>query len=966
VESATTTIARGRLTISEIQSFLPARGKFTFPAPYLTEGIRLTNESDCAGSDCVNYVGYSYWRNTNNHVGSDTMLIFLGLRNAGGPTLFAYNKVTDAVRKLGPLFPPGNRFTFQSGEGWYFSATQPTTLYLNDGAKLLRYDVLAKTFATVFDAAPAFGADRYIWQVHSSDDDLVHSATLRDATSYEMLGCLVYREPTGQFSYFPKLGDFDECNIDRSGRWLLIYDNVDGRNGLDNRIVDLQTGTETLVLDEDHAAGHHDMGYGYMVAADNWNQLANAQLLYTFGTNPVPGPVVYHNNDWFVAAPNHIAHGNAKPGIPPEQQYVCGSSANRKESPHSNEIICFRLDGSLQVLVVAPVMTDLDAAGGGNDYAKFPKGNIDITGQYFIWTSNMGGGRLDAFLVKIPASLLAFQGPDITPPSVSITAPTADSTLTDTVTVSATAFDGGGVAGVQFKLDGLNLAEEVLAPPFALVWDTRTAQNGVHTLAALARDGAGNATTSSPVAVTLANDLLPPALSAVGVATVGANTAMITWTTSEPTDARVEYGPTTAYGSVTALDEPLATAHALTLTGLALSTIYHYRVISRAASGSVAQSGDGAFTTTALAATSPDLIAHRASLPMVIDGALDDWDEISQIEFAGRSNRATTNVAWDATYLYVAFTVLDSELNAVQLIRDAVALWEDDAVEIYLDTRSDRSSTMQPDDYQFIVSLNNVQGDLRGTGGGKDPAWNAVWSSAVGRLQGDAGSGYAVEVAIPWSQLGVTPIAGLVLGADLTVDDRDPSGSTTFDYFDWAGLAPGSYSQPSAWRRIQLVDVAPPALEPVAWRNLVHTIVDGNALEKSSGCDGCADAGASSEQQIVSGDGYVEFNVTDTTKALYVGLGAHDTGTSVTDIDFGIRLGGGYAEVRENGRYRTDRRAASGDIFRVAVQSGTVTYFKNGTVFWNSVAPPVYPLRMDTSFLSLDAAIVNAVIWRSP
>ena len=63
---------------------MPARGVFTFPAPYLTQGIRLTNASDCVGGgDCVNPVGYSYWRNINNHVGSNTMLIVLGMDEEG-------------------------------------------------------------------------------------------------------------------------------------------------------------------------------------------------------------------------------------------------------------------------------------------------------------------------------------------------------------------------------------------------------------------------------------------------------------------------------------------------------------------------------------------------------------------------------------------------------------------------------------------------------------------------------------------------------------------------------------------------------------------------------------------------------------------------------------------------------------------------------------------------------------------
>jgi len=101
-----------------------------------------------------------------------------------------------------------------------------------------------------------------------------------------------------------------------------------------------------------------------------------------------------------------VSHANAKPTVVPEQQYACGSGANRTNSNRANEIICFPLDGSLRVLIVAPVMTDMNAAGGGDDYSKVPKGNIDVTGQYFIWTSNMGGNRLDAFLVRVPSQVL--------------------------------------------------------------------------------------------------------------------------------------------------------------------------------------------------------------------------------------------------------------------------------------------------------------------------------------------------------------------------------------------------------------------------------------------------------------------------------------------------------------------------------------------------------------------------------
>src|SRR4029079_8787888 len=95
-------------------------------------------------------------------------------------------------------------FSWATGEGWYFSATRPTTLYMNDGPRILRYDVEARTFETVFDAAPQFGTDKYLWQLHSSTDDRVRSATLRDSGSYEMLGCVVYDERARRATYFAR------------------------------------------------------------------------------------------------------------------------------------------------------------------------------------------------------------------------------------------------------------------------------------------------------------------------------------------------------------------------------------------------------------------------------------------------------------------------------------------------------------------------------------------------------------------------------------------------------------------------------------------------------------------------------------------------------------------------------------------------------------------------------------------
>ncbi len=244
----------------------------------------------------------------------------------------------------------------------------------------------------------------------------MHSATVQNG-DWQRIGCVAYRSDTQQFQYFPVTPgySFDECHVDKSGRWLVVLE-MSPELKLNNVIIDLNTGTTRTIDDVQGGLGHLDMGWGYAVGADNYNGQPNATILLTFddtATERPVGPVVHFNKRWDIAAVNHVAHGNARPGHA-EGQYACGSNASRVPDM-ADEIVCFPLDanrhadGSLDTLVVAQTMTDLDAPGGGNpgsDYERMPKGNLDVTGRYFIWTTNMGGGRLDVFLVKIPAGLL--------------------------------------------------------------------------------------------------------------------------------------------------------------------------------------------------------------------------------------------------------------------------------------------------------------------------------------------------------------------------------------------------------------------------------------------------------------------------------------------------------------------------------------------------------------------------------
>lgn len=101
--------------------------------------------------------------------------------------------------------------------------------------------------------------------------------------------------------------------------------------------------------------------------------------------------------------------------------------------------------------------------------------------------------------------------PDIAPPVVSLFSPgiVGSTTLTGTVSLTATAADDWAVGGVQFAMNGQNIGAELTTPSpltkYTLTWDSTTLPNGSYTLTATARDTTGHVTTSAGVPVTIQN-----------------------------------------------------------------------------------------------------------------------------------------------------------------------------------------------------------------------------------------------------------------------------------------------------------------------------------------------------------------------------------------------------------------------------------------------------------------------------
>lgn len=233
---------------------------------------------------------------------------------------------------------------------------------------------------------------------------------------------------------------------------------------------------------------------------------------------------------------------------------------------------------------------------------------VDVAIGAFV---NQGADRRETFLVddvvlagSLPPTTSVRPpggGGDVTPPTVSMQAPRNGDTVSGAqVQLQANAQDNRAVAGVQFRLDGLNLGAERTAAPYSLAWDTTQVANGSHTLDAVARDTAGLRTTSSPVTVTVNNSAPtrpPGTVNDLRVSRTGSRSVDLTFTetndgANQPAKYEVrqqEGGETLNWGSAQHVTlgscaTPLAgraigRVTTCTVDGLKPATRYHFQIL---------------------------------------------------------------------------------------------------------------------------------------------------------------------------------------------------------------------------------------------------------------------------------------------------------------------------------------------------------------------------------------------------
>ena len=125
---------------------------------------------------------------------------------------------------------------------------------------------------------------------------------------------------------------------------------------------------------------------------------------------------------------------------------------------------------------------------------------------------NTGSLTTDLYFIGAPGATA-----DAVKPIVGISAPIANASISGNTVLRAQAGDTGGVAGVKFLIDNILYQSEITASPYESALDTTTLVQGTHSITAVARDNAGNISTSVAVSFIVNNtgggvDTMAPAV----------------------------------------------------------------------------------------------------------------------------------------------------------------------------------------------------------------------------------------------------------------------------------------------------------------------------------------------------------------------------------------------------------------------------------------------------------------------
>jgi hypothetical protein len=208
--------------------------------------------------------------------------------------------------------------------------------------------------------------------------------------------------------------------------------------------------------------------------------------------------------------------------------------------------------------------------------------------------------------------------------------------------------------------------------------------------------------------------------------------------------------------------------------------------------------------------------AYPASGTITIDGVINEsaWrlnNNITKNVIGTSNNTVTFGALWDNNNLYIAARVLDNTLN-----NDSPDPWNNDAIELYIDANNNKLTTYDGLDNQFIKGWNSSTLFSKVAVSGVQHAWAAI------------SGGYAIEISIPWSQLGITPAAGRQIGFDIGNDDDDNGGDRDAQAV-WQGTI-NNYQNTAVFGTLALESTSPALVNNLIEQSL-RIVTDENSMQ---------------------------------------------------------------------------------------------------------------------------------------
>lgn len=225
------------------------------------------------------------------------------------------------------------------------------------------------------------------------------------------------------------------------------------------------------------------------------------------------------------------------------------------------------------------------------------------------------------------------------------------------------------------------------------------------------------------------SDVTAPVISNLASA-VATSTADISWNTNESASTRIRYSTDDSYSTATSETNTgtRVTSHAVSLTNLLACTLYHYKAVSRDATGNTATSTASTFTTTGCPGGTPP--TSSTSTPVTVNQAA-----TSTLAESGRTLTVETPADFTATSSTVVIQIKSMVSDTVLGVIGTPSASLESAAAIVFDVTAliDNTTVLDSFDVPVTISYQYTDEDIAGLDEGtlsmyhyRDSAWTEL------------------------------------------------------------------------------------------------------------------------------------------------------------------------------------------------------------------------------------------------